>query len=147
MLRFAGAQFRSLVDDYLRKALRKGVPPIFVDLQPLYKDPAKRAAIEDLCLGYLKNLKAHCSFDAEASEVHEPVSALLWLLYYLGQHYDFLQQHDRALETVNEAIEHTPTLIELFLLKAKIYKVRGGENTCMYKEEIGWLKAKKYMVP
>jgi hypothetical protein len=32
-------------------------------------------------------------------------------------------EFDKALSIVEKAIEHTPTLIELFLLKGKIYKV------------------------
>ena len=53
----------------------------------------------------------------------EPATAQLWLLYYLAQHYDHRGEHSRALKIVDEAIEHTPTLIELYLLKGKIFKV------------------------
>ena len=53
----------------------------------------------------------------------EPATAQLWLLYYLAQHHDHRGEHSRALEIVDEAIEHTPTLIELYLLKGKIFKV------------------------
>ena len=44
-------------------------------------------------------------------------------MYFLAQHYDHRGEHSRALEIVDEAIEHTPTLIELYLLKGKIFKV------------------------
>lgn len=37
----AGETFRTLVDKYMRKALHKGVPPLFVDLRPLYKSPER----------------------------------------------------------------------------------------------------------
>ncbi len=53
----AGDEFRRLCDRYLRRALSKGVPPLFVDLRPLYKDEAKAKAIEELCLGYLQGLR------------------------------------------------------------------------------------------
>lgn len=43
--------------------------------------------------------------------------------YFLAQHYDVIGQQTLALEYINAAIESTPTLIELFLIKAKIYKV------------------------
>ena len=36
-----GELFKSLVGKYIKKALHKGVPPLFVDLRPLYKDPEK----------------------------------------------------------------------------------------------------------
>lgn len=117
----SGEKFRELVDPYLRKALSKGVPPIFVDLRPLYSDPEKAKILEEITESYLKNLKAKGSYD-ESGTV-EPATAQLWVLYYLAQHYDFKGDYEKALKLVEEAIEHTPTLIELFLLKSKIYKV------------------------
>lgn len=53
----------------------------------------------------------------------EPPTTLLWVQYYLAQHYDKIGLPSLALEYINAAIESTPTLIELFLVKAKIYKV------------------------
>lgn len=53
----------------------------------------------------------------------EPPTTLLWVQYFLAQHYDMVSQQTLALEYINAAIESTPTLIELFLIKAKIYKV------------------------
>ena len=54
----------------------------------------------------------------------EPPTTLLWVQYYLAQHYDKIGQPSIALEYINTAIESTPTLTELFLVKAKIYKVK-----------------------
>ena len=54
----------------------------------------------------------------------EAPTVLLWTLYFLAQHYDQLRNMEKALEYVNRAVEHTPTLIELFIIKAKILKVR-----------------------
>lgn len=53
----------------------------------------------------------------------EPPTTLLWVQYFLAQHFDFIDQPSVALEYINAAIDSTPTLIELFLIKAKIYKV------------------------
>lgn len=47
----------------------------------------------------------------------------MWVQYFLAQHFDFISQSSLALEYINAAIDSTPTLIELFLIKAKIYKV------------------------
>ena len=117
-----GDSFRELVDTYLKKALRKGVPPLFVDLRPLYKDPKKAAIIEELCLNYANSLKSdEESFEAGGEK--EPATALLWVYYYLAQHYDHKEEYGKAFEMVEAAITHTPTLIELFLLKGKLYKV------------------------
>ena len=56
------------------------------------------------------------------SEVESPTS-LLWTLSYLAQHFDQLRQTDRALEFINAALDHTMTLIELYVIKARIFKV------------------------
>ena len=53
----AGETFRTLVDYFLQNALRKGVPPLFVVLRPLYSDPEKVKIIEELALGYVDCLK------------------------------------------------------------------------------------------
>ena len=107
----------------MKKALRKGVPPLFVDLRPLYKDHKKAAIIEELCLNYANSLKSdEESFEAGGEK--EPATALLWVYYYLAQHYDHKEEYGKAFEMVEAAITHTPTLIELFLLKGKLYKVR-----------------------
>lgn len=54
----------------------------------------------------------------------EPASAILWTYYYLAQHYDFHNDSAKAMQYINLAIEHTPTLIELYVTKGRLYKVR-----------------------
>lgn len=61
---------------------------------------------------------------AETGE-KEPPTTLLWVQYFLAQHFDKLGQHSLALDYINAAIAGTPTLIELFYMKAKIYKVKS----------------------
>ena len=112
--------FQSSLNDYLH---------IFfptADLKPLYSDPSKVKIIEELILSYEKNLTSpEGSFDGQPDS-QEPATAYLWVLYYMSQHFDYLKDHQKALELVEKAIEHTPTLIELFLLKGKIHKHLGN---------------------
>ncbi|XP_058789166.1 N-alpha-acetyltransferase 15, NatA auxiliary subunit [Phymastichus coffea] len=122
----SGEKFKELVDRYLRKGLHKGVPPLFVDLRALYKDQSKVDVIQSLVLQYKEALKAHGHFsDEDKDKPREPASALLWNYYYLAQHYDFLGSTQKALEEIDAAIHHTPTLIELFVTKGRIYKHAG----------------------
>ena len=65
------------------------------------------------------------SVPVSESSQKEPASALLWAYYYLAQHYDYLGNTEKALSYIDAAIEHTPTLIELFVTKGRIYKVRN----------------------
>lgn len=123
-----GDEFAALIDAYLKKNLRKGVPPLFNNLRGLYKDAAKVAIIERVLLEYVKNLPTIGFFseaDAKVETTREPVSALLWAYYYLSQHYDHLRESTKALDFINRAIDHTPTLIELFVMRGKIFKHAG----------------------
>ncbi|CAH1394311.1 unnamed protein product [Nezara viridula] len=121
-----GEKFIFEIDKYLKKGLRKGIPPLFVDIRGLYKDKHKTNIIENLVLGYARCLKTFGTFGSKGNLEHkEPPSALLWTYYFLAQHYDHFRKLDKALECINEAIDHTPTLIELFITKARIYKHAG----------------------
>ncbi|XP_036310672.1 N-alpha-acetyltransferase 16, NatA auxiliary subunit isoform X9 [Pipistrellus kuhlii] len=64
----------------------------------------------------------------------EPPTTLLWVQYFLAQHFDKLGQYSLALDYINAAIASTPTLIELFYMKAKIYKHIGN-----LKEAAKWM--------
>lgn len=112
----------------MRRGLRKGVPPLFVNIRSLYKDADKVQAISDLAHSYDDNLRATGHFSKKDSEdgcPAEPASALLWTLYFLAQHYDHLRDTSKALDYINAAIDHTPTLIELFVTKGRMYKHAG----------------------
>lgn len=183
-------KFKPLVDEYLRKSIRKCLPALFRNLRPVYKNeydklvynlnqdylklqqlpssntkgnrsnttdfglydlfyiessnksvearkirssvferhgiPTKIKIIQDLVMSYYKNLIETTSFDSDPTTKNsENKTNILWVYYYLAQHYDYLGQYDTALEYVHLAIEHTPTLIELLTLKGKIYKHMG----------------------
>ena len=62
-----GEMFRDLVDKYLRHALHKGAPPLFVDLRSLYSDKHKVHIIEDLLLGYVENLTHYERFSHQGN--------------------------------------------------------------------------------
>jgi len=128
-----GAELESRLSTYIKAALRKGVPPLFVDLRPLYSVPEKFQMIEALVTSFLDNQRNVGSFESSGSPKESPTS-LLWTYYFLAQHYDYKGDYQAALDLVNSAIEHTPTLIELFTLKGKIYKHAGDPE-----EAVKWL--------
>lgn len=137
-------KFKELVDAYLRKSLKKGQPALFRDFKTLYLAacgspltvkwslkrnvlPNKIQMIQDLLRSYQYNLKTYESFDvADSTWGSEDTTCILWVNYFLAQHYDFLGDYETALAFVNEALDHTPTLIELYVVKAKIYKHAGN---------------------
>uniref|UniRef100_A0A669EYS0 N-alpha-acetyltransferase 15, NatA auxiliary subunit a n=2 Tax=Oreochromis TaxID=8139 RepID=A0A669EYS0_ORENI len=125
-----GEKFRQSLDSYLRINFSKGCPPVFTTLKSLYNDKEK-VLIEELVVGYETCLKS-CRMFNDGKE--EPPTTLLWVQYFLAQHFDFVGQPRLALEFINAAIDSTPTLIELFLIKAKIYKHAGN-----IKEAARWM--------
>ncbi|XP_038056250.1 N-alpha-acetyltransferase 15, NatA auxiliary subunit-like isoform X2 [Patiria miniata] len=121
-----GERFEKLLDDYLRRMLRKGVPTAFVSVKGLYREPWKVEVIQRIVLGYLDCLETDSKFSKDDTDSEpEAPTVLLWTLYFLAQHYDQLRNVEKAMEFVNKAVEHTPTLIELFIIKAKIFKHAG----------------------
>jgi tetratricopeptide (TPR) repeat protein len=130
------SQFRTHVDKYMQRALRKGVPPLFKGLKYLLKSELKLRVIEQLVLRYEQNLVKHQRFVdqvVDGSEDEAP-TCLLWTYYFLAQLYDYLNQSEKALAYINIAIDHTPTLVELYMVKGKIYKHCGN-----YVEAVRWL--------
>ncbi|MCJ8733750.1 hypothetical protein PDJAM_G00227270 [Pangasius djambal] len=82
--------------------------------------------IEQMVMSYEASLRSCRMFSQNDDGKTEPPTTLLWVQYFLAQHFDHIGQHAVALEYINTAIESTPTLIELFLIKAKIYKHAGN---------------------
>ncbi|KAJ3104096.1 N-alpha-acetyltransferase 16, NatA auxiliary subunit [Phlyctochytrium planicorne] len=125
-----GERFKVMANGYLKPLFRKGVPSVFVSIQDIYKDDGKRKVVEELVLGYEKSLKATGTFSGDG-DGPEPPSALLWVLYFLALHFDYMKDGSKALSYINEAIEHTPTLVELLMSKARILKHQGATDKAM----------------
>lgn len=115
--------FRNAVDSYARPLLSKGVPSLFSDLRPLYDHPGKADILENLMIEIESSLEKSGSFP-QSSQKESP-STLLWVLFFLAQHYDLRGKHDIALAKIDDAIAHTPTVIDLYLVKGRILKHAG----------------------
>lgn len=139
-------EFSLRVDAYVRPFLRRGVPSLFSEIKPLYEDYSKATALGILFETYLTSLdrsnfrnlpklKRSCSNFGQSSatglspglpeHVPEPPCTLLWVLHFLAQHYDYTGRYQLALHTIQRAIEHTPTAVECYLVKARILKHCG----------------------
>ncbi|KAK1264505.1 hypothetical protein QJS04_geneDACA024425 [Acorus gramineus] len=116
-------KFREAAENYIRPLLTKGVPSLFSDLSPLYDQPGKADILEKVILDLEDSIRSTGGFPGRAQK--EPPSTLLWTLFLLAQHYDRRGQCDIALAKINEAIEHTPTVIDLYSVKSRILKHAG----------------------
>lgn len=120
----SGDEFRQLAREYLQAALKKGIPSLFADVKSLYTDQPKLDAIQVL-LDELATEHAPDSQAASSSSSSSDPSTYLWVLYFQAQHYSHLGDYDRALEILNTAITHTPTLPELYTCRARVFKRAG----------------------
>ena len=114
----AGKEFRELVKPYLLSGLTKGIPSLFSDIKALYRDDEKRQIVEDIVETAL------VEFASDQFTSVDPTT-YLWTLYFLAQHHSCLSRPRQALEIIDQALSHTPTLPELLTCKARILKRAG----------------------
>lgn len=110
----AHPEFAVLVRDYVLAQLKRGVPATFVNVKPLYKNSAKRKAIEETVLAFYKD---------EAPKLGPTV--VVWTAYFLAQHYLYLRNFEVAEQHIDFALDHSPTLVELYIIKARVLKHLG----------------------
>ncbi|CAN8240552.1 unnamed protein product [Cochlearia groenlandica] len=115
--------FKEAAANYIKPLLTKGVPSLFSDLSSLYDHPRKPDILEQLVIEMEHSIRTTGRYPG--SDVKEPPSTLLWTLFFLAQHYDRRGQYDVALCKIDEAIAHTPTVIDLYSVKSRIMKHAG----------------------
>lgn len=125
----SGEEFKSLVDAYLKNGFRKGIPSLFISLKNLYGDEHKVKVIQELVQSYIMSLSkkdGKVTFPGESTGPAEVPTTLLWALYYQALHEDKLCRYGKALEVIDQAIAHTPTLVDLYMVRARILKHMGN---------------------
>lgn len=125
-----GDLFRKRVHTYLVEFLMKGVPSLFNDLKSLYEDDSKLNTIQELVEGFKTHYEQHRTIDPavdEAGEGEDAPSTMVWILYYLAQHYSFLGDHVKAIQHIDIVVSHTPSLPDLHMMRARLLK-RAGDN-------------------
>ncbi|KAI9277379.1 NMDA receptor-regulated protein 1-domain-containing protein [Sporodiniella umbellata] len=118
-----GESFKAKCEASLQNGLRKGIPSLFTFMRKYYSNADKQRTIEELVVSYKTSLEKDGSFGSSLEK--EPPTALLWCLYYLAKHYDHHGQLEKALELINKAIAHSPTVVELYMTKGRILKHSG----------------------
>jgi len=116
-------------DSYIRRKLRSGIPSLYSDLLPLYKNPDKVALLSQLLESMVASLEAKNEFAASEEEPSPKVESpmvIMWMWKLLANHYERTGEPLKAIEFVNKAITHTPSCVELYLCKGRIYKHHGN---------------------
>ncbi|KAF3989288.1 hypothetical protein FT663_02835 [Candidozyma haemuli var. vulneris] len=110
----AHPEFEKRATSYITSQLKRGVPATFVNVKPLYRNKKKIAVIQKIVEEFLAN---------EVSKLNPTV--FVWVSYFLSQHYLYLGNLDLAMDHVQRALDHSPTLVELYILKARVTKHLG----------------------
>ncbi|GMS89367.1 hypothetical protein PENTCL1PPCAC_11542, partial [Pristionchus entomophagus] len=132
LLKAEGEDLRKRMHAWITNGLRKGIPSLFKSLIPFYSSSEKSAMMESLLLEYVKRVEEkgymNGCLDVDDSLHYESPTTVVWLYALVAQHYDRLRLTGPALKYMERALSHTPTLIELLMIKAKIHKHSGDEQ-------------------
>jgi len=93
----------------------------------------ERARVSFVSIGSALIMNTHLTFSRSIDGTEEaPPSALMWTLLVYAHHLNTLKRFNEALAVVDEGIAHTPTALELYMCKAKIYKSAGDIERAAY---------------
>ncbi|KAH9582006.1 N-terminal acetyltransferase A [Trypanosoma melophagium] len=115
-------EFKDCLREYASRFIIKMIPSLFSVLKSLYRDPERSKLVGEVFLEWEKQIKDNdfTSFGEKSNPCY-----ILWIWMYLATHFCRLGDFDMALSYINRAIEHTPTVELLYLIKAKI-QARSG---------------------
>eukprot|EP01107_Rhizomastix_libera_P016497 TRINITY_DN6914_c0_g1_i4.p1 TRINITY_DN6914_c0_g1~~TRINITY_DN6914_c0_g1_i4.p1 ORF type:complete len:737 (+),score=241.04 TRINITY_DN6914_c0_g1_i4:13-2223(+) len=121
-----GDQLKANLDKFLKEKLKKGVPALFSVMRPLLKNAEAFKFTEELVNGYIGSLTA--TKKLPGSETEELPTVLIWCMNFSAQMLSRKGLNKEALDLIEKAISHTPTLPDLYIIRAKIYR-RSGNST------------------
>lgn len=117
-----GEMFENELKTYMQKVLKKGAPSLVNDLKHMLRqDSKKMATIQAILESWQKSMSADMTIEGQEQDPLQECFILKWL----AEVYDLQEQYAKAEEAINLAIEHTPTMTELWLVKGRILKNLG----------------------
>lgn len=134
-------ELSATLDLFCRKDLTKGVPSLCGELGCFFliekdgflakaTDPvdirshAVFQVVVKLVDGYVENLTA-CNKFAASDEKEEAPSTQLWALYLRAGLYEMEGNYQKGVETLDKCLEHTPTAVDVYELKARMLQKEG----------------------
>ena len=119
------ATFTEYFESYTKQFLEKGIPSLVNDVENMIQtDPMKFEVVQSTFTKFMESMEADSTIDGEEQDPMQ----LCFLYMFLGQTYQIEGDYLKALDLIEKAIAHTPTLIELWQLKAKIMENLGNHN-------------------
>jgi peptide alpha-N-acetyltransferase len=118
-----GDAFRQRLIEFTKPYLKKTIPSLFSALKSLYRSPEKVATMSEVFAEWETALKMNNQFPDEEEETAP--STYLWLLMLISAHKYRTGDYPNALKYIDAAVEHTPTVEMLYILKGRILKHTG----------------------
>ena len=121
-------EFEKKFEDYFIKQLQITIPSFFINIKFIYKlQPHKISIIQKILDKYLTNVKNNSKVN---NNLDLPIHTS-WLYFYAAQHYLFLADLEQAIEYINSALDLTPSVVEFYMVAAKIFKHSSMRNLWM----------------
>ena len=112
-------EFEKKFENYFINQLEITIPSIFINIQFIYKlQPHKIKIIQKILDKYNSNIKSSSKIN---DNLDLPIH-VAWIYFYEAQHYLFLSELEEAINYINVAIDITPSVIEFYMVAAKIFK-------------------------
>jgi N-alpha-acetyltransferase 15/16, NatA auxiliary subunit len=131
----SGDLFRTKLIAYMRPMLIKGVVSLINGMKWIYRDTTKSAILTEVLTSMCANMEKEMALFPEDEEEQDP-TVQMWLYTFLAQHKLRLAKTEEALAHIEKAIAHTPTVVELYLIKAKILQFGGNKAAAVACTEV-----------
>ena len=123
-----GEEFKQLIENYFIKQVEKTLPSFYVNIQFIYKlQPYKIKYIQEVLDKYLENIKKNLKF---SDNLDLPIHTS-WVYFYAAQHYLFFSELEKAFNYINLALDLTPSVVEFYMIAAKIFKHSYMMDKCI----------------
>lgn len=136
------------IEEYIQQNIVRGVPSLGEDLSAFYLVPMQNNDSKPVLLKlttdpseikqnkcyqqfcrianeYISSLSTTSTF-CNSTNTIQPPSSLLWVYYLRAILFEHVAEYKSALEFVDKCLEHTPTLVDLYELKARLLHKDGG---------------------
>ncbi len=80
--------------------------------------------------GYIANLTSLTRF-SETDETEQPASTLLWTWFLRASLHDVAGEYTEGLALLDKCIEHTPSIVDVYELKAKLLRAAGDIDSAV----------------
>ena len=123
-----GEQFKKLFEEYFINQVEITIPSFYINVQFIYKlQFYKIKYIQEILDKYLDNIKNNKKF---SEKLDIPIHTS-WVYFYAAQHYLFLTDLEKAIYYINLAIDLTPSVVEFYMIAAKIFKHSYMMDKCI----------------